>query len=69
MMLVAQPHEVYPSTFDETSANSSLSSHEPLEITQRWLNGFDSFLAAAGASRVADIIHPAGWWRDYLALS
>jgi cation diffusion facilitator CzcD-associated flavoprotein CzcO len=41
----------------------------PEEIVEEWLKQFSIVMGSGQASRLSEVIHSQGWWRDHLAVS
>lgn len=69
-MLAQHPHDITLPKFAKPEVKVSVTEkQEPSQIAQAWLDKFSSILSSGDASRIASIIHPDSWWRDFLALT
>jgi cation diffusion facilitator CzcD-associated flavoprotein CzcO len=41
----------------------------PEETVEEWLTRFSTVMASSDASKLREVFHPRGWWRDHLAVS
>lgn len=70
-MLAQHPHDITLPTFSKHSEVkvTVTDSGSPVQIAQAWLDKFASVFSSGDASRLASIIHPDSWWRDFLTFT